>query len=336
MLIFILLLLSVSPRASPHFPRSQVKCKSQSQAQASQDPPGTSLFYTMPRSRTPSPYSKSRSTTDKLSSRQQKKPSDKYRSSVSSSRPRRSRSPSSKPHKSRHISPTERSRSRRSRSPSSKHRRLSRSPSKYKKSSSRSQHYASSRRRSRSRDSPYRHKSSKDEKRRRRRDSSSSSSSSSTSYSSRSSSSSSRSKSPVQSQPNHFIPLAKGFARPFRSRGGMPFGVRPIPGLTQSLFKLSLELPKESKRAFPVSPPRTTFASVDQLLEDPIMPETLDTINAEGFVARSFVSKTASTDKVIIDLDRETVTVSGGARGKADVEEVDPIFYPNVSKINII
>lgn len=86
------------------------------------------------------------------------------------------------------------------------------------------------------------------------------------------------------------------------------------------------------------SPARTTtFASVDQLLADPIMPDTLDTINADGFVSRSFVSKkaTAAGDKVIIDLDRETVTVCVPTK-VIEVEEIDPIFYPNVSANNIL
>lgn len=299
----------------------------------------------MPRSRSPSPHCKSRSIDQ--SSRQPKKSSDKYRSSAS--RPRRSQSPSAQSHKSCHISPSDRTRSRRSsRSPQSKHRRSSRSSSKYKKSSSRGKNYnGSSRRRSRSRDSSYRRKSSKEQTHRRRRressSSSSSSSSNSSSSSSRSSSSRSRSNSPNHHRPstqNNCIPLSanKGFALKSRSSELPPHnngGVRQTTtGLTQSLFKLSVDHStinhKLPKRSTTDSPPRSTiFASVDQMLEDPIMPDTLDHINADGFVSRSFVSKKAS-DKVIIDLDRETVTISG-VKKKDDIDEIDAIFYPNVS-----
>lgn len=272
----------------------------------------------MPRS--PSPNNTKSRSTDKFSRHSKTKRDDKYRNAPPRSS-RRSRSPSTKPHKSRQHSPSERTRSsRRSRSASPRRRRSSRSPSKYQKSS---KHYASTRRRSRSRDSPYRQKSSKS--RRRRESSSTSSSSSSTSSSS--SRSSSRSNSPVQSTTSardQFIPLSKGSTTKSRTNR-LRFGLKP--GLTQSLFKLSLEPTKAKRQPSPVHP---TFASVDQLLDNPIMPDTLDRINADGFVSKNFVSKKAANDKVIIDLDRETVSVP-----KVDaVEEIDPIFYPNVSELH--
>lgn len=81
----------------------------------------------------------------------------------------------------------------------------------------------------------------------------------------------------------------------------------------------------------------STFASVQQLNEEPMRPETLAQINANGFQASSFVSSAATggkvtkpnkvtSEKVLINLDAETVSVPMHAA----VEAVDPVFNPTV------
>lgn len=308
----------------------------------------------MPRSRTRSPGSPAykRSSDNTSSSRHSKKSSsrsttanDKYRKQRSRHSP--SPSSSSRAHKSRHRSPAERS----STTSSSKHRRSSRSPAAHKSSSSSSKHYSSSsRRRSRSRDSSYRRadatSSSKDHHHRRRRDDSTSSSSSSSTASSASS------RAAASPQPSAFIPLTsnKGSHHPHhprrqcgdhsksstdRSALDRPFGIRP--GLTKSMFMLTLDNKSTKKpstttaTSAATAPATTTFASVQQLLDEPIQPETLDLINSNEFVAKAFTSSATvknkvASEKVLINLDAETVSVPQ----HETIEAVDPVFNPNV------
>lgn len=72
----------------------------------------------------------------------------------------------------------------------------------------------------------------------------------------------------------------------------------------------------------------STFASVQQLNDEPMLPETLAQINANGFQAKSFVSSAnkVASEKVVINLDAETVSVPMHAA----VEAVDPVFNPTV------
>lgn len=313
----------------------------------------------MPRSRTRSPETKSSS---RHYSQSTSKRSDNYRH-----RSRHSRSPA-KARKSRHHSPPTSS----STAAHSKDRpsaRRSRSPSGHKHSSSKAnKNYSSNsgssrRRRSRSRESPKHHRnshrteSSKEHYRssRRRDDSSSSSSSSrSTSHSSSSTStsrSSRRSRSSTRSSTSRqkstaaaFIPLTanKGSHRRLSIKNPTsnkqipvlhrPFGIRP--GLTKSMFLLTLD----KSQTNPTGP--ATFASVQQLNDEPILPETLAQINANGFVSKSFVSSATgsgkapkankiTSEKVLINLDAETMSVPLHAA----VEAVDPVFNPTVRAI---
>lgn len=55
------------------------------------------------------------------------------------------------------------------------------------------------------------------------------------------------------------------------------------------------------------------------------MPETLDFINADEFVAKTFTSTKKIMDKVVIDLTGETSVPVADA-----IMEVDSIFHPNV------
>lgn len=67
------------------------------------------------------------------------------------------------------------------------------------------------------------------------------------------------------------------------------------------------------------------------LLDEPMMPETLDLINADEFVAKTFTSTKKAMDKVVIDLTDETISVAV----VDDAMEVDSIFHPNVGTINL-
>lgn len=60
------------------------------------------------------------------------------------------------------------------------------------------------------------------------------------------------------------------------------------------------------------------------------MPETLDLINADEFVAKTFTSTKKVMDKVVIDLTGETISVPVVDA----VMEVNSIFHPNVGTCN--
>lgn len=66
------------------------------------------------------------------------------------------------------------------------------------------------------------------------------------------------------------------------------------------------------------------------------MPETLDGINIDEFVAKTFTSSSkrkgsaATADKVLIDLTAETISIPK----REQVLEEDSIFHPNVSHSN--
>lgn len=94
------------------------------------------------------------------------------------------------------------------------------------------------------------------------------------------------------------------------------------------MFMLSLDGSKQAAAT------EVTFKSVQQMLEEPIMPETLNQINSNEFISKTFTSSSASTkaakklatEKVVINLDAETITVPQ----HENIEAVDAVFNPTV------
>lgn len=87
------------------------------------------------------------------------------------------------------------------------------------------------------------------------------------------------------------------------------------------------KLKKSSRIPTPPPPPIThNFTSVD-LLDEPATQETIDLINEDEFVPRTFSSKNL-TDKVVIDLKTQTITVPT-LETPDDVQNT--LFHPNVS-----
>lgn len=66
---------------------------------------------------------------------------------------------------------------------------------------------------------------------------------------------------------------------------------------------------KSTRIPTPPPPPIThNFTSID-LLDEPATQETIDLINEDEFVPKSFSSSKNITDKVVIDLKTQTITV---------------------------
>lgn len=85
---------------------------------------------------------------------------------------------------------------------------------------------------------------------------------------------------------------------------------------------------KSSRVPTPPPPPIThNFTSVD-LLDEPATQETIDLINDDEFVPRTFSSSKNIPDKVVIDLNTQTITVPT-VETSEDVENT--LFHPNVS-----
>lgn len=91
---------------------------------------------------------------------------------------------------------------------------------------------------------------------------------------------------------------------------------------------------KSSRVPTPPPPPPIThnFTSVD-LLDEPATQETIDLINDDEFVPRTFSSSKNIPDKVVIDLNTQTITVPT-VEASEDVENT--LFHPNVSFSYII
>lgn len=85
---------------------------------------------------------------------------------------------------------------------------------------------------------------------------------------------------------------------------------------------------KSSRVPTPPPPPIThNFTSID-LLDEPATQETIDLINEDEFVPKTFTSSKNHTDKVVIDLNTQTITVPTPDTSE-DVQNT--LFHPNVS-----
>lgn len=95
---------------------------------------------------------------------------------------------------------------------------------------------------------------------------------------------------------------------------------------------ISEKLRKASKLPTPPPPPTFThnFTSVDRL-NDAATQETIDLINDDEFVPKTFSSSKNNSDRVVIDLKRQTITVPVTSTvEKADIVR-STLIHPNVS-----
>lgn len=164
----------------------------------------------------------------------------------------------------------------------------SKSPSRHKSSSSKSK--SSRHHYKRSSRSPYRHERRSSDRRRRR--------------------SSSRSSS-EDSRPNGRSDSSQSSSHAVRS---------PLRNKTTTQNKIRLE-------KTPPPAPKPSFRAAMQYLDTPVMPETLDVIDADGFAPRAFISKKIP-DKVLIDLSSQTISVPKIPEPEPDE---DPLFHQNVT-----
>lgn len=94
-------------------------------------------------------------------------------------------------------------------------------------------------------------------------------------------------------------------------------------------FIISDKFKKSTRITTPPPPPIVThnFTSVD-LLDEPAIQETIDLINDDEFVPRTFSSSKNIPDKVVIDLNTQTITVPAVDTSE-DVKNT--LFHPDVS-----
>lgn len=86
---------------------------------------------------------------------------------------------------------------------------------------------------------------------------------------------------------------------------------------------------KSSRIPTPPPPPPIlhNFTSVD-LLDEPATQETIDLINEDEFIPKTFASSKNLTDKVVIDLKTQTITVP---TVDTPDDAQNTLFHPNVS-----